>query len=633
MKNITHNSIKKKLLAIFLLIAFLFFTLNIRLFWVQIIQGQALQGKAFSQWTRDLPMKADRGNIVDCNGVVLASNSTTYTLYARPNELVNIENIASSLYQILEMDRNKLIDKLSKKGVSEITVAKKLSKQQFTQIIAIDINGLYFTADSVRNYPFGNFLTQVMGFTNADGEGQGGVELYYNDYLKGIDGQFYTQTDLVGKKLNGNVSSYSQPIKGMQTNLTIDFYMQNFAQKAVEDACRIYTPKSASCVIMSAETGAIRALASAPTYDLNNIPRDDMQLLLQGSRNSIVCDSYEPGSTFKILTSAIGIEENKIKSSYYCGGSATVDGQKIKCWRSIGHGSQDFAHGIMNSCNCVFMDIALSVGTSTMYDYFEKFGITQKTGVDIAGEAKGIMLKEDQVKNVDIARIGFGQAIAVTPIQLVTAVSSVVNGGNLYQPYIVDNIQSVDGALAYRHNDTIKNKTVSPNTCSQLVEYLYGVVNEGGGKNARVPGYKIGGKTGTAQKYENGAIASGKYISSFLGFTKVGGETLVCLLLVDEPQGYVYYGSIVAAPLVGNIFRSIYDYKGLAPQYLPDDKGQIVKVEMPNLMDMPYIQAIEKLIELGLQYEIVGEEGKITHQFPAPGTMVNKGNVVCITCQ
>lgn len=628
MDKISHFSIKKKLLISLVLIVFIFTLLFCRLFYLQVLWGETLQYRAYDQWTRELPFRADRGDIVDANGVVLAQSSTSYTLYARPNELKDVDYIASSIADILGMSKDKLAEKLSKKGVSEITVAKNLTKSQMLSLISTDVNGLYLTANSDRYYTYGNFLTQVLGFTNSDGVGQSGVELYYDDYLKGVNGASYTQTDLIGRKLSSNVTTYVDSVKGMTTHLTIDYYMQNFAQKAVEDAQKTYNSNSASCIIMSANTGAVLAMASAPTYDLNDIPRDDMDLLLKGSRNLLVNDVYEPGSTFKILTSAIGLEENAIKNSYYCGGSATVDGQRIKCWRSIGHGSQNFQQGIQNSCNCVFMDIALTVGKNTMYDYFSKFGIGTKTGVDVSGEASGIMLNLDRVQNVDIARIGFGQAIAVTPIQLATAVCSVVNGGKLYTPYVVDKIVDVNGNTAYSHATTVRNTTVSESTSSTMKEYLYSVVSEGGGKNAYVAGYNIGGKTGTAQKYENGAIAQGKYISSFLGFTDVGDDTLVCLLLVDEPQGYSYYGSIVAAPFVGKLFSNIFAYKNIAPTYKEGEDLGYTEIDMPDITGMSIADALVVLKKVGLDYDFAGEGGKVSYQFPVAGQKVRSNAVV-----
>lgn len=279
------------------------------------------------------------------------------------------------------------------------------------------------------------------------------------------------------------------------------------------------------------------------------------------------------------------------------------------------------------------MDIALTVGKNTMYEKFAKFGIGAKTGVDISGEASGIMLDLAKVQNVDIARIGFGQAIAVTPIQLASAVCSVVNGGKLYTPYVVDSIVDVKGNTAYSHIPTVKNTTVSPSTSSLMKEYLYSVVTEGGGKNAYVAGYNIGGKTGTAQKYENGAIAQGKYISSFLGFTDVGDDTLVCLLLVDEPQGYVYYGSIVAAPFVGRLFSSIFAYKNIKPVYKDGEGGGYTEIDMPDLMGMSAADAMLALKKAGLDFEFTGEGGRVTYQFPVAGQKVRSSAVVFFSTQ
>lgn len=626
MHKISHITLKRKLPAVFALVVFLFLLLIGRLFYIQIIDGNGLQTLALDQWTRDLPFRAERGDIVDRNGTVLATSQTSYTLYVRPNDLEKHDEVARALSAATGADFDNVYKKVIKTGVSEVKVATGLTRSQMLALSAYGFKGVYFAEDATRYYNYGNFATQLIGFTNSDGEGQSGIEQYYNAYLKGTDGASFTQTDLIGRELDDNVTSYLAPIKGMTAKLTIDFKLQSFAEKAVNDALATYSPKSASCLMMNADTGEILAMASAPTFDLNDIPRNDLSSLLAGAKNLLVTDVYEPGSTFKILTSAIGIETDVIKDSYYCPGYKVVDGQRIKCWRSIGHGSQDFAHGIMNSCNCVFMDIALSAGTSTMYDYFEKFGLTQKTGVDISGEGRSIMLAEESVKTVDIARIGFGQAIAVTPIQLATAVASVINGGRLVTPYVVDSIYSDDGKLAYRNSPTVRNTTVSESTSAKMREYLYGVVEEGGGKNAYVEGYRIGGKTGTAQKYKDGVIDRGAYVSSFIGFTEINGQRILCLMIVDEPQGYVYYGSIVAAPLVGQIFSSTFAYYDVAPKIDADDIPKAVV--MPDVYGLSATAACAALRSAGLTYEVAGEGGSVVYQFPAAGAEIDDGTIV-----
>ncbi|MDE6550170.1 MAG: PASTA domain-containing protein [Clostridia bacterium] len=623
MDKISHISIRKRLLAVILLITLFFCALAGRLLYVQIINGSNLQLLAYEQWTRDLPFTADRGDITDINGNVIASSKTTYTMYCRPNDVKDSEVTAKYVAQLLDIDYTALLGKLNKKGVSETRLCRKITREEKINIEAKNFSGIYFTADSSRYYPYGNFLTQVLGFTNADNLGQSGLELQYDKYLKGQNGYSYTETDLIGRELKDGDTYYVAPTKGMSVKLTIDATVQGLAEKAVSDAAAKYSAKSASCVMLDAGSGAVLAMAQAPSYDLNNIPRDDIGLLMEQSSLNAITDVYEPGSTFKILTSAIGIETGNIKQSYYCGGSCTVDGQRIKCWRSIGHGSQDFVHGIYNSCNCVFVDVALSAGTDTMYGYFDKFGLGSKTGIDYYGEVSGLMIKQESVKSVDLARIGFGQAIAVTPVQLAAAVASCINGGYLYTPYFVEEIIDVSGKLAYRGRESVKNRTVSEQTSATLKQYLYGVVDEGSGKNAAVAGYNIGGKTGTAQKYENGAIARGKYISSFVGFTEINGREVVCLFLVDEPQGYVYYGSIVAAPYVGQIFSGMYSYYGVAPH-----KGEDVQTfVMPDITDKTLSEAAAILKSNGIDYEFAGEGSKVVYQLPAAGAQVSTKTV------
>lgn len=619
MAKISHISIRRRLSAIALLVTFFFCLLAGRLFWLQVVKSDGLKSLAFDQWTRDLPFTADRGDILDVNGQVLASSVTLYTMYCRPNDVEDAEEIADYAADLLDIDKTLLLTRLKKKGVSETRLCRKVTREEKLMIEAQDFHGIYFTADSARYYNSGDFLTQLLGFTDIDNSGQSGLELYYDKYLTGTNGYSYTETDLIGRELEDGDTYYVSPIKGMNMRLTIDYTVQAVAEKAVHDACARYDAKGVSCVMLNANTGAVLAMAQAPSYDLNDIPRDDVNALMENSALSAVTDMYEPGSTFKILTSAIGIETGVIKNSYYCGGSCTVDGQRIRCWRSIGHGSQDFRHGVYNSCNCVFVDVALSAGVDNMYDYFEKFGLGSKTGIDFYGESSGMLIPRASVKNVDLARIGFGQAVAVTPVQLAAAVASCINGGYLYRPYIVEEIVDQEGNLAYRGGSYVRNTTVSASTCETLKDYLYGVVDEGSGKNAAVPGYKIGGKTGTAQKYENGAIAAGKYISSFVGFTQINGDDIVCLFLVDEPQGYAYYGSIVAAPYVGQIFSSLFSYYGIPAQ----GEAAQEKVIMPDITDMTLAEAAATLKKAGIDYAYSGE-GRVSYQIPLAGAEINK---------
>ncbi len=628
MVKISHISIRRRLSATLLLITFFLCILSGRLLYVQIINSDSLRTLAFEQWTRDLPFTADRGDITDVNGIKLASSMTLYTMYCRPSDVKEAEEIASFISDALDIDKTLLYTRLTKKGVSEVRLCRRVTRAEMLEVEQRDFSGIYFTADSARYYDQGDFLTQLLGFTDADNKGQSGLELQYDRYLTGINGYSYTETDLIGRELEDGDTYYVAPQKGMNVRLTIDYYMQAAAEKAVKDACARYDAKSVSCVMLNADTGAVLAMAQAPSYDLNDIPRDDVNALMENSSLNAVTDMYEPGSTFKILTSAIGLETGATKNSYYCGGSCSVDGQRIRCWRSIGHGSQDFRHGVYNSCNCVFVDVALTAGKDTMYDYFNKFGLGQKTGIDFYGESAGMLIARDSVKNVDLARIGFGQAVAVTPLQLASAVASCINGGYLYRPYVVEEILSQEGELAYRGGSYVKNTTISASTSEKLKDILYGVVDEGSGKNAAVEGYKIGGKTGTAQKYADGAIAAGKYISSFVGFTEINGSNIVCLFLVDEPQGYVYYGSIVAAPYVGEIFSALFS------QYDVPASGETAKSEvvMPDITDLSFSDAAALLKKSGLDYEYAGM-GKVVYQLPAAGAKIEEGALVYFAMQ
>lgn len=628
MVKISHISIRRRLSATLLLITFFLCILSGRLLYVQIINSDSLRTLAFEQWTRDLPFTADRGDITDVNGIKLASSMTLYTMYCRPADVKEAEKIATFVSDALDIDKTLLYTRLTKKGVSEVRLCRRVTRAEMLEVEQRDFSGIYFTADSARYYDQGDFLTQLLGFTDADNKGQSGLELQYDRYLTGINGYSYTETDLIGRELEDGDTYYVAPQKGMNVRLTIDYYMQAAAEKSVKDACARYDAKSVSCVMLNADTGAVLAMAQAPSYDLNDIPRDDVNALMENSSLNAVTDMYEPGSTFKILTSAIGLETGATKNSYYCGGSCSVDGQRIRCWRSIGHGSQDFRHGVYNSCNCVFVDVALTAGKDTMYDYFDKFGLGQKTGIDFYGESAGMLIARDSVKNVDLARIGFGQAVAVTPLQLASAVASCINGGYLYRPYVVEEILSQEGELAYRGGSYVKNTTISASTSEKLKDILYGVVDEGSGKNAAVEGYKIGGKTGTAQKYADGAIAAGKYISSFVGFTEINGSNIVCLFLVDEPQGYVYYGSIVAAPYVGEIFSALFS------QYDVPASGETAKAEvvMPDITDLSFSDAAALLKKSGLDYEYAGT-GKVVYQLPAAGAKIEEGALVYFAMQ
>lgn len=552
---------KKRLLASILLAVFLFTLIFAKLIHVMLVDGKSLQVKALDQWTRDLPNDAPRGQILDRNGVVLAGTATRYNLYVRPNSATDKEGLAQCLAEVFGYDKDKVLEKISKK-VSEVTVATKVTKEQMSALFDMGFDGLYYSEDNFRYYPYGDFMTQVLGFTGADGNGQTGLEAYYDKYLTGINGYILTETDLVGREIEGGENYYLPSISGLNLTTTLDSRVQEIVEGAVEKAVSLYNPKAVACLVMDYTNGEIISLAEYPSFDLNNVPRNDLEKLFSSSKSMLVSSVYEPGSTFKILTAAAALDTGAMNTAkrFYCPGFRMVDGKRIRCWKTKGHGSIDFGEGVESSCNCVFMDSALAMGTDKFYTYLKNFGLRTKTGVDMTGETSGIFISQNLVKTVDLARIGFGQAVAVTPIGMMTACSAVVNGGKKVTPHLVKGFadekgNKIDDAFVIEE----KNTVVSGDTSATMRELLSRVVSHGSGKGAGVNGYSIAGKTGTAQKYENGGIAQGKYISSFLGFSLEAGAPYGVLMIVDEPKGYVYYGSLVAAPLVGDIFRSVFD--------------------------------------------------------------------------
>lgn len=563
----TVYSLQKRITASLLVIVFAALSLCIRLFWVQVITGKSLTLRAAEQWARDLPVIPERGLITDANGEILAGNRSVYSVYVRPKAVTDLTAVAQLLSDTLELSVDSLTERLSNKSVSEVTVKRRVEKEVADRIIAANCNGVYLSRDNLRVYPYADLLSQVLGFVNVDNRGQSGLESYYDLFLRGTEGKVLTQTDLQGVAISGAEQMYLPAISGMTLTLTIDAKIQMIAERAMEQAMRTHSPIGARCIVMDPNTGAILAMVNKPSLDLNDLPRDDISLLNQYSRNALVVDIYEPGSTFKIFTACANIEEyqngnrNALAPTHIFPDSRTrtVEGSTVKCWSmhlNGNHSHQTLSDALNNSCNPCFVDIALSLGKSTFYQYLSKFGFGKQTGIDFIGEQGGILLAEPLVKNGDLARIGFGQTVAVTPLQLISATCAAVNGGNYYQPYLVSEISSAEGDTVSRFYPTLKNRAISEKTSQTIRAMLEGVVRDGSGKHAYIEGYRVGGKTGTAQKYENGIIAQGKYISSFVGFFPANAPQYAALIIIDEPEG-AHYGSTVAAPYCREIFEQI----------------------------------------------------------------------------
>ena len=559
----------------FTAITFLFCILAGRFFYVQVVWSGQLGYRALDQWMREIPVVAERGLVTDRNGVVLAENNTSYTVFARSNAVKDKAGTARLLSDCLGVDGDTLLKKLESVKASEITVARHVGKGAIETLAEANPEGVYYSRDNTRVYPKGDSLCQVLGFTSTDNSGTTGIEKYYDKYLAGTNGELLYETDLVGVNLKGAVAAYRPAEDGMNVKLTVDYGIQSVCESVMAKAFEEHSPVSAECIVLDPDTFEILAMANYPGYDLNDVPRDETELLNSLSRNRIVCDIYEPGSTFKVVTAAADIEEslrgnrNAFSTSYVFPSSRTrsVDGTTVKCWSNHANGkhcNQTLADALNNSCNPCFTDIALALGTSTFYDYLSAFGFGKTTGIDYSGEALGMLLPETAVRDCDLARIGFGQTIAVSGIQLACATAAAVNGGYYYTPHLVKSIYASDGYVLQDVEKTLKNRTISEKASSTLAAMLEGVVRDGSGKKAYIEGYRVGGKTGTAQKYEDGHIAAGKYVSSFVGFFPADNPQYLALVIIDEPQG-AYYGSSVAAPCAKEIFEGIIALKNIQP--------------------------------------------------------------------
>jgi len=593
---------------------------------VQLIQGAWLSRQAHDQWFRDLPLQAPRGQIVDATGHVLADSQTIYSVYVRPSAVRDAGAVSAVLSNALGLDFSYVNQRVTSR-VSEVTIKRGVSREHMLTIRQSNLLGIYFAQDVTRRYRYGDFATQVFGFTNIDGDGQAGLEAYFNRYLRGLDGQALTGADIRGREYEGSTTYFIPPVPGASLHLHLDHNIQSFAEQAVERAIADHNAKGARAVVMDVNTGAIRALANRPSFNLNEIPRDDVALLMELSRNPIITDVYEPGSTFKIFTLAAALDLGVVTTAcrFGCPGFRVIDGERIRCWRTKGHGTVDLVQGLNVSCNAVFMDLALRIGVDNFYDYIRRFGFGQKTGVDFYSESAGIIMPQKMVRTVDIARIGFGHAIAVTPLQLMAATAALVNGGNWVQPQFASHITDERGRVVERFQP-VTRRVLSPQTSEQVRAMMEAVVRDGSGKNASVVGYTMGGKTGTSQKYQDGIIAQGKYVSSFIAFAPATNPRYMVLIIVDEPGNYMYYGSIVAAPYARDIFDRIFRYRQIPPDI--DITNEFT--QMPEVTGLTLEQAIGAIARARLQVKIYGDGGSVTKQLPPAGTRLIKGSVVLI---
>ncbi len=632
---------RKRLLAMLLVLTLIFFALIIRVGYIQLVWGVDLQKKAVGQWTRNLDVFPRRGIIKDRNGKVLAQSATSESIAVRPSEISDPKKVASLLAPILDLDEEDLYKKVSNTSSTYVWIKRQVDKDTANEIRALNIKGIDFTEEPKRYYPHRNLAAHVLGFTMKYAEpkeglkGQEGVELYYDKYLKGFPGKIVMEADVHGREMPYNVDRYIPPVNGLNLTLTLDQVIQYFTEREVDNAVAKYNPKKVYAIVMDPNTGEILAMVNRPDFDPNEPPRqfENFEEMQEYVKNFACKDNIDPGSTFKVITSAAGLEEGVISldSTFNCPGFKMVDGQKINCWKSGGHGHQTFSEAVEHSCNPVFMETALRLGTDKFYHYLNEFGFGQLTGVDVLGEEKGIIMPRQTVKNVDLARMGFGQAVTVTPLQLITAISAVINGGKLMKPHLAkelcEPVVDEDGQETERLVKAITpqrvRQVISPETSKIMCQVLEGVVKDGSGRNAYIPGYRVGGKTGTAQKYgPGGKILPNKNISSFVGFAPADDPQVIVLFMVDEPETSVTFGSVIAAPYVKKILEDTLKYWGVEPVFDEETQKDTEEVEVPDVLGMELDKASQMLKDAGLHY-LAEESGTVVKdQMPKPGAKV-----------
>ncbi len=614
----------------------LYLVLAARLFDLQVLQAEELQARAQAQWTSESTIAPARGTIYDRNGNTLAMSATAYIASVSPRQVKDARRFAQILAPILNMDEETIYERASDTSKGGVTLKRQLSREIAQQLRAMlaqqdALTGLYLEEDSKRYYPLGEMACQLIGLTTIDGVGQAGLEMALDKYLSGKAGVSLTEIDGRGRELSYGANEYIPAVDGGSVVLTVDSVIQSFAEKAARECMNITGAKAVRVLAMQPQTGEILAMVNLPGYDLNDPPREDVSALTELMRNRLITDAYEPGSTFKILTSAAALDAGltNVNEDFYCSGSIKVDGGTIRCWGNP-HGAETMAQALCNSCNPVFVELGLRLGVDTFYDYLDAFGLGAPTGVDIPGEASGILISRSTVKRVDIARIGFGQSVAVTPLQLLTAASAAVNGGNLMRPYVVKEVRDAQGNVLEETQPLVVSQPIRPETSATMRSLLENVVTNGGGRNAYIEGYRIGGKTGTAQKAVDGTYLPNEYILSFLSAAPMEDPQIVLYVAVDAPQNDVQYGGTVVAPVVKAMYEDILPYLGIekTDEQLPK---KLVWPETEAIVTEDFIgKKRSEVQQEGVIFEFFGEGDMVIDQLPRGGVTLNESGRVWI---
>lgn len=605
----------------------------IRLAYSQFYSYEEISLKAIESWQRGFPLEAARGKIYDSQHKVLVDNLTTSSLIIVPSQVKDPVNTAYHLAKILDCDEKTILEKVKKKvSVERIQPeGRQLAEEKAYQIDRLKLPGVYLVQDTLRYYPHKNYLAQTLGFVGIDNQGLIGLELKYDKYLSGVNGSINYYMNAKSQNLNIYPADYIYPTNGMDIELTIDTRVQDVVERELNNAYKTYNPDSILALAMNPKNGQILAICSKPDYDPNDYQHADSEIY---NRNLPIWKCYEPGSTFKIITFSSALNENLFdmdKDTYYDKGYEIVKGARIKSWKKGGHGLQTFREVLQNSSNPGFVEIGRRLGKDKLYNYVKNFGLTEKTGVDLTGESSGIMFSYENFNEVEQATVAFGQGISITPIQLVTAVSACVNGGELYKPYIVHKIMnSKTHEVVVENQKQLVRKVISQETSAKVRDALEGVVTDGGGKNAYIDGYRIGGKTGTAQRAINGTYAGNGYILSFIGIAPIDDPEIVLYLAMDNPKNCVQYGGTTAAPIARKILVDVLPALGIKKVSSQREKAYVwtdtKTYDVENYIGLTK----EKVKNDNYSFEFMGEGNYVIDQLPRVGEKIEEGQKVKI---
>ena len=628
------KNINKRIKIILLLFGFILLMVIFKVFYVQVFDYKKLSNLASDLWSRNLPIEASRGKILDRNGIVLADNVTTTSLVLVPNQIKNKREVTKELAKILNVSYNEMKKHVFKNTSIERVhpLGRRLSYEVADKIEALKFDGVYLLKEAKRYYPYKTLLAHVLGYVGIDNQGLSGLELQYDKYLTGEAGAIKYFSDAKGNKLTLS-DVYVKPQDGMDLQLTIDINIQKSVERELDNVVNMMNPDMALAVVMNPKTGEVLAMSSRPTFDPNNYKNYSSEVL---SRNLPIWASYEPGSTQKIITTAASIEEKVIdiyNEHFFDSGGVTVDGARIRCWKAGGHGDQTFLQVLQNSCNPGFVLMGERLGKEKLFSYLDLFGFGQKTGIDLNGEGKGIIFPLSRVGNVELATTAFGQGISVTPIQQITAISAVLNGGNLLKPYVLASVLEPEtGNVMYQNKKTVVRKTISKETSKTMRYALETVVALGGGKAAYIDGYRIGGKTGTAQKVKDGAYLVNNYIMSFVGIVPSNDPEAVLYIAIDNPKNTALLSSYTTTPIARRILLDIIDALdikkqegGVEKDWQWDDKFYY---EVPNVIGKDKKEAKEILEHFKVEYSKTGN--KVISQSPKAGERLEDGGTITL---